>query len=174
MNKIPVCAGPSTKTGMQVIGNVCCFHNPYILRQSGIKRRDKTLRFNPRYIGKKMSSLPAGMDARIGSPRTEKLDGMLMQQRQRPLDFPLYGAERFFPVLQLLLPSVEPRAVIRYPKQDIPTERNGISRHRFRVIQPSTHHRGRGHVPKSGRAYFWRIFRGRTFLPMQFYAFPAA
>ena len=112
VDEIPVCTGSGAETGMQVIGNVNCFHNPDILGQCGIERRNKTFRFNPRYIGKKMSSLPARMDARIGSPRTEKLNGVLMQQRQCLLYFALHGAERFLSVPQLFLPSVEMCSVV--------------------------------------------------------------
>ena len=97
---------------MQVIGNMGRFHNPYVLGQRGIERGNKTFRLNPCYIGKKVSRLSAGMDAGISSPRAEKLNGMFMQQRKRPLNFALHGAERFFTILQLLLPSMKARPVV--------------------------------------------------------------
>ena len=112
VDEIPVCAGSGAETGMQAIGNMGRFHNSYVLGQSGVERRDKTFRFNPRYIGKKMSSLSAGVNPRIGSPRTEKFDGALMQQRQCPLNFALHGTERFLSVPQLFLPPMETRSVV--------------------------------------------------------------
>ena len=112
VDEIPVCAGSGAETGMQAIGNMNCFHNPDILGQCGIERRNKTFRFNPRYIGKKMSSLPASVYSRIGSSRTEKFNGVLMQQRQCLLYFALHGAERFLSVPQLFLPPMETRSVV--------------------------------------------------------------
>ena len=112
VDEIPVCAGSGAETGMQAIGNMGRFHNSYVLGQSGVERRDKTFRFNPCYIGKKIRCLPAGMDAGISSSRTEKLDGVFMQQRQCPLNFALHGAERFLSVPQLFLPPMETRSVV--------------------------------------------------------------
>ena len=112
VDEIPVCAGSGAETGMQAIGNMGRFHNSYVLGQSGVECRNKTFRFNSCYIGKKMGSLSTGVNSRIGSSRTEKLDGVFMQQRQRSLNFALYGAKRFLPMPQLFLPPMETRSVV--------------------------------------------------------------
>ena len=112
VDEIPVCAGSGAETGMQAIGNMGRFHNSYVLGQSGVERRDKTFRFNPCYIGKKMGCLSAGMDSGISSPRTEKFNRVFMQQRQRSLNFALYGAKRFLSMPQLFLPPVEMCSVV--------------------------------------------------------------
>ena len=112
VNKISVCARASAETSVQVIGNMGRFHNPYILGRRGIERGNKTFRLNPCYIGNKVSRLSAGMDTGISSPRAEKFDGMFMQQCERPLNFALYGTERFLPTLQLFLPSMKARPIV--------------------------------------------------------------
>ena len=111
-DKVPICTRAGAKAGVQQRRNLCRFDNPHILRQDRIKRRNKALRRNTRNIGKKMCRLAAGMHARVGSSRTEKLNRMLMKNRQRPLDFALDRTEDLFSLMKLLLPAVKAGSVV--------------------------------------------------------------